>query len=218
LLDDVFEGRGELSEGPVDRRHWAYSDRAPRFQYQPTRLGGHSLSFRCIVPDRAYERLALAVQRQLAALGVDMQIDLIPADEALARVEGGDFEAFLTDVVIGPPLVRPFLFWHTGGPYNWGGYSSPAVDAALDQIRHAPDDATYKAGVAAFQSAIVDDPPAIFLVSSYRTTAVSTRFVVPPDPGRDILSTVWRWRLQTDTKSEPRIGWRFGSATSGAAR
>jgi peptide/nickel transport system substrate-binding protein len=218
LLDDVFGGRGAPADGPVDPRHWAHDQRAPRFQYQPAPLGAYTLSFRCIVPDPSYERLALAVQRQLAAVGVDMQLDLLPVDEAFGRVNKGDFEGFLADIVIGPPLVRPYLFWHTGGPYNWGSYSSPAVDAALDQIRHAPDDATYKAGVAAFQSAIVNDPPAIFLVSSQRTMAVSTRFVVPADPGRDILSTVWRWRLQTDTKTERRIGWRFPSATSEAAR
>ena len=49
---------------------------------------------------------------------------------------------------------------------------------------------TYRAGVAAFQRAIVDDPPAIFLAWSERARAVSTRFDVPVEPGRDILSTL----------------------------
>ena len=45
----------------------------------------------------------------------------------------------------------------------------------------------YKAGVAAFQRAILDDPPAIFLAWSERARAVSTRFDVPVEPERDIL-------------------------------
>lgn len=202
LLDHVFGGSGAPSEGPVDPRHWAYDDRAPRFHYRPRALDAYGLTFHCIVPDPAYERLALAVQKQLAEVGVKMQLDLMSVDDAFSRVNKGDFEAMLADVVIGPPLVRPYLFWHSRGPHNWGSYSSPAVDPALDQIRHAPDDATYKAGVSAFQRAIVDDPPAIFLVSSQRAMAVSTRFVVPSDPGRDILSTLWRWQPRADRTSK----------------
>jgi hypothetical protein len=48
--------------------------------------------------------------------------------------------------------------------------------------------------VAALQRAIVDDPPAIFLAWSQRARAVSTRFHVPVEPGRDILSTLRLWR------------------------
>ncbi len=68
------------------------------------------------------------------------------------------------------------------------------ADAALDGIRHAPDDGAYKDGVAAFQRAIIDDPPAIFLAWSERARAVSTRFEVPVEPGRDVLSTLRFWR------------------------
>jgi ABC-type transport system substrate-binding protein len=49
---------------------------------------------------------------------------------------------------------------------------NPKVDAALDAIRVAPDDATYKAGVESFQRAIVDDPPAIFLAFARSFAAV----------------------------------------------
>ena len=79
-----------------------------------------------------------------------------------------------------------------------GKYASPATDAALDRIRAASNDEDYKAGVAAFQKAIVDDPPAIFLAWSRRARAVTTRFEIPADPGRDILSTLRLWRPASD--------------------
>jgi hypothetical protein len=41
---------------------------------------------------------------------------------------------------------------------------------------------------------MVDDPPAIFLAWSERARAISTRFDVPVEPGRDILSTLRLWR------------------------
>jgi hypothetical protein len=66
----------------------------------------------------------------------------------------------------------------------------------LEGIRNAPDDATYKAGVIGLQRAIIDDPPAIFLAWGERLRAVSTRFEVPSEPGRDVLSApllrLWR--------------------------
>jgi ABC-type transport system substrate-binding protein len=144
--------------------------------------------------DPSHERIALVLQRQLQEVGVEVVLEEAPVDKALARVNAGDFDAFLADAVNAPTLVRPYLFWHSGGTYNWGHFSSPAVDAALDHVRHAQDDTEYRAGVAAFQRAIVDDPPAIFLAWSERARAVSTRFEVPVEPGRDILSTLRLWR------------------------
>jgi ABC-type transport system substrate-binding protein len=113
-------------------------------------------------------------------------------------MQAGDFDVAIADAVSGPSLLWPYQFWHSGSPNNWGHFSSPAVDAALDSIRHAPDDAAYKAGVAAFQRAIIDDPPAIFLAWSERARAVSTRFEVPVEPGRDVLSTLRLWRPAGD--------------------
>jgi len=95
---------------------------------------------------------------------------------------------------LGPSFFRQYSFWHSGSPYNWGHYSNPKVDAALDAIKTAQTEDEYKAGAAAFQNSIIEDPPAIFLAWSERARAVSTRFDVHSEPGRDILSTLRLWR------------------------
>jgi peptide/nickel transport system substrate-binding protein len=138
--------------------------------------------------------MALFVQQQLRAAGIDVRLELTTVDEGLARVSKGDFDAWLADVGIGPGFLRQNLFWHSGSPFNWGRYSNPRVDEALDAIRHAADEAQYRIAVAAFQSAMVDDPPAIFLAWSERARAVSARFDVYQEPGRDILNTLRLWR------------------------
>jgi peptide/nickel transport system substrate-binding protein len=140
------------------------------------------------------ERLALFVQRQLQAIGVDLEFEVMPVDAAMEKVYKGDFDVFLADASHGPTLIRAYWFWHSRGPFNWGHFASSAVDAALDAIRDAPDDETYRTAVGDFQRAIVNDPPAIFLAWSQRARAVSTRFEVPMEPGRDILSTLRLWR------------------------
>jgi ABC-type transport system substrate-binding protein len=121
-------------------------------------------------------------------------LELTTLDKLYQRIQAGDFDAVLADARNGPSLLKPYQFWHSGSPNNYGHFSSPAVDAALDSIRHASDDAEYKDGVAAFQRAIIDDPPGIFLAWSHRARAVSTRFEVPVEPGRDVLRTLRLWR------------------------
>jgi ABC-type transport system substrate-binding protein len=138
--------------------------------------------------------MALFLQRQLQVIGVDLDLELLTLDQTMEKVESGDFDAFLADSAQGPTMIRPYWFWHSAGPFNWGHFQSDEVDAALDQIREAADDAAYQAAVATFQRAIINDPPAIFLAWSERARAVSTRFEVPVEPGRDILSTLRHWR------------------------
>jgi peptide/nickel transport system substrate-binding protein len=203
LIRTVLKGHGIPAVGPVSPNHWAYSTELPSFHYEPRPVkSGRRLT--CLFADASLERLALEIQRQLRLVGVDLDLQLVTLDKLFQRIHSGDFDAFIADALNGPFLLRLYVFWHSGSPNNYGHFSSPAVDAALDSIRHAPDDAAYKNGVAAFQRSIIDDPPAIFLAWSERARAVSTRFEVPVEPGRDVLSTLRLWRPVGDRRQASR--------------
>lgn len=195
FVSQALNGHGRAAQDPVGPTHWANDAEDSPLPYAPRRVTatGPAPHFTCLYSDPSHERLALVLKRMLESVGVEVTLESVPVDEALKRVTSGDFDAWLADVLQGPTLSRAYRFWHSGAPYNWGHYSNAQVDSALDAIRHAPDDAAYKAGVAAFQRAIVDDPPALFLAWSERARAVSTRFNVPVEPGRDILSTLRLW-------------------------
>jgi peptide/nickel transport system substrate-binding protein len=195
LISTALRGHGSAAEGAVWPLHWAYSGTAPKFTYEPQSLGG--LKFRCIYVESTHERLALALQQQLRAIGVEVILEPLNTDEGLIRLQSGNFEAALIDVANGP-LVRGYWFWHTKGRLNYAHFSSNEIDAALDQIQHATTADAYRAGVAAFQKAIFDNPPAVFLAWSERARAVSKRFQVPVEPGRDILTTLRSWRPSAD--------------------
>ena len=184
LVSDGLRGHGTPAEGPVWPRHWAYSADLPRFGFRPKALPPPvPLRLTCLFVDKSHERLAIMIQRQLRAIGVELQLEAVATvEEVMVRLTNGDFDAFLADYREGPNLARPYLLWHTGAPNNYG-YSNRQVDAALDSIRHSSDDGGYRAGVAAFQRAMIDDPPAIFLAWRQRARAVSTRFAVPAEPG-----------------------------------
>jgi peptide/nickel transport system substrate-binding protein len=198
LVTETLQGHATPADGPVWPGHWAYENGLPTFRYKPEKISPAPKRFTCLFADASLERLGLGMQRQLRAVGVDLELELVSIDDWYERIKKGDFDAVLADAVSGPNLVRPYLVWHSEGPLNYGRFNGTNVDAALDAIRTAPNDDAYKAGVAAFQKAIIDDPPAIFLAWSERARAVSTRFAVPAEPGRDILPTLRLWRPATD--------------------
>jgi peptide/nickel transport system substrate-binding protein len=194
LIKDALGGHGSPAEGPVWPGQWAYSPALPTFHLNPAAASARAprTRFTLLFGEPSLERLALAVQRQLRALQVDVELESVPDMEA--RLRSGRFDAVLSDYRQGPNLVRPYLYWHSGGPLNFGRYANPRVDAALDAIRHATSDDAYAAGVAAFQRAIIDDPPAVFLVWRERARAVSARFLVPPETDVDVLNSIHLWR------------------------
>jgi peptide/nickel transport system substrate-binding protein len=195
LVDDALRGHAVPADGPVSPRHWAYSADLPPFRYQPAPGADRGpRHFTILFGEPSLERLAVAIQRQLQAAGVDVALQSVPPDEVGVRLRSGSFDAVLTDYVQGPNLVQPYLYWHPDGPYNFGHYRNAAVANALDRIRRAADDREYKAGVADYWRAIVDDPPAVFLAWPQRAHAVSTRFSIPADADTDILNSLHLWK------------------------
>jgi len=199
VIRSALGGHGIPSTGPVPPRHWALDRSAPRLAFDPRvakTLAARHLKFKCFVPaDSAYERVALAVKQQLAAAGVEMTIQEDSQENILKATKSGDFEAVLVDPISGPTLFRPYRQFHSKTPFNPKPRGSALVDAALDTIRHAVTDEQYRAGVTAFQQAVVDDPPALFLAWGERARAVSRKFdVVTEEKGRDPLINLRLWR------------------------
>jgi peptide/nickel transport system substrate-binding protein len=206
LVADALRGHGTPAVSAVWPHHWAYTADLPRFRYDPHPVASGPTRRRltCIFNEPSYERLAIAIQRQLRAIGVDLDLEHVDDEQLGARLKTGDFDAFLADFLQGPNMARPYLHWHTGAPFNYGRFSSAQVDTALDTIRHAADDSAYQAGVAAFERAMINDPPAIFLAWRDRARAVSSRFHVVADPGADVLFTLREWRPAGDAKVASR--------------
>jgi ABC-type transport system substrate-binding protein len=197
LIHDALAGHGAPADGPVWPEHWASDPGEAKFAYDPMtaskiiRDSVPHLSFVCSFPAaQPYERLALVVQRQLREVGVDVVLEPLANDQFISRVTSGQFQTMLADAMLGPTLLQQYQWWDSNGPRNFTGFSSAALDAALEAIDRAPDESSYRDSVRGFLTAIVHDPPAIFLAWSERARAVSARFQVPPDLGADVLTAI----------------------------
>ncbi len=211
LVRDALRGQGEPAATHLWLKNWAVSPAATRVAFTPTRAmqlldqaglrrapASEAMPARLRFKTMVYaplERMALALQRQLALLDIDMQIELPDSGTLVARMKSGDFDAFLFEMNGGRTLKWPYLFWHSKAVFRpQFGVDYNAADASLDSIRLAPDDESVRAAVIEFQRVLEKDPPAVFLAWGEVARASSRRFVVPSDGEGDIFASIWRWK------------------------
>ena len=206
IVREGLQGHGTPSTGPISPHHWAFQPGGSTFVLNPQsaaavlqRPRGHAdkqlLSLKCLtLAEPPFEHLALLVKRQLLTVGVNLEVQEASLAEIGTAFKTHEFDAVLIDALSGWSVFRPYRWWHSKGTLNQG-FSSAKVDAALDVIRYAVNDQRYREGVGAFEQAIADDPPAIFLAWGDRSRAISNRFSIPAgEPRRDVMSNLRLWK------------------------
>jgi peptide/nickel transport system substrate-binding protein len=222
LIATVLQKQGEPSTGPIWPRHWAYDRSMLPYSFDPQfattlldnagftegRLPGTAnsaaarLRFTCLLPQgfSLLERIGLEVQRQLFEVGVDVQFDVVPPRDFDSRIRDGNFDAVLVDMISGPTLARPHVFW--GSPRREGlhafGYQNHEAARLFEQLRTSTNDAAVRSAVGRLQRVLLDDPPALFLAWNQRARAVTRRFRVIGETGHDPLLTIRQWTENTD--------------------
>lgn len=208
LVQAAMSGEGEPAQGHVWPRHWAYDAQAGAIDHDPAAAirmlddAGLSvrlqdgrmparLRLRCLVYEPLRE-IALVLQRQLANLDVDLDLEILPVGQLIDRLSRGDYDSFVFEMTATRGLKFPYQFWHSGTPLLKHGYSG--ADDVLDRIRHASTDAELRAAASAFQRRVHEDPPAVFLAWGRTSRAVSNRFNIP-EGDDDIYHTIARWKL-----------------------
>lgn len=222
LIANVLQGHGEPATGPIWPEHWAYDAAIQPFNFDPrgavslleaagfrfpavdnvsTRPPAR-LRFTCLLPAdfSLLERIGLEVQKQLYDVGVDMQFEVLPAQEYDLRIREGRFEAVLVDMISGPTFGRPFLFWRSARQFkglNVFGYENAETERLFQILRASMNEAAIRSATRRLQRALLDDPPALFLAWNERARAVRRRFDVG-ESGRDPLFTIWQWTENRD--------------------
>jgi ABC-type transport system substrate-binding protein len=202
LIDEGLSGHGVISSGPIWPSYWAFQQPSSKLEFDSRAaneiLRPRHISFACLVPPD-FERAALVLKQQLEAVGVEIRLIETPFENVTQALVTGKFDAVLADIVSAPTLFRVYRMWHSKGLFQ-GSLGNPRLDAALDRIRFATNDSEYENAVRGLQESVAQDPPAVFLAWSERARAVSRRFDVHAEPGRDILSTLRMWRPSTDAQ------------------
>jgi peptide/nickel transport system substrate-binding protein len=227
LIQNVLQGHGLPSTGPLWPKNWAYDTSKASYRFDPglavsllNSAGLHAdkkttgpqarLRFTCLIPENfsVIERVALEVQKQLYNVGVDMQFEVIPIKDFDARVREGRFEAILIDMISGPTVARSYFLWRSvhrlpRAVYVFG-YENPETERLFDVMRTSTNEIATQSAFTRLQEVLLDDPPALFLTWNERSRAVRRDFQIVQDPRRDPedpVYTIWRWTAAP----EPRL-------------
>jgi len=221
IIKGTFRGHASVASG-VWPNHWVYGGVNLQRRHDPKRAdrlltqlgferpssidpgaGEHPgrLRFETLVGfDQAhYERTALLIQRQLRLVGVEMEIDAKPfvevGDQIATRPDSWD--AVLLPVNTARNLTRLYTYWHSSGQLAVSGFTG--ADDALSALRLSVTDVDIQAAASEVQRILFEEAPAVFLATAEDARAVSVRFVVPREPGLDVLETLWQWRVAAET-------------------
>ena len=222
IIEDAFRGHASVASG-IWPKHWVYSGVDLPRRHDPKRAdrlltelgferpssidppaGRHSsrLRFETLLVgfDQAQvERTALLLQRQLRQVGVEMEIDAKPFGQVVSQIgtRPDSWDAVLLPVNTARNLTRLYTYWHSSQQLAVSGFTG--ADDALEALRSSVTDAAIRAAASEVQRILFEEAPAVFLASAEDTRAVSRRFVVPHEPGRDVVETLWQWRVAAET-------------------
>ena len=215
IIGGALRGYGSVASG-IWPSHWVYDGVERTFDHDPqkadrqlseiglqrcvsadqgsTRRCRSRLRFQALVIDRPrFEPIALLVQKQLRQIGVEMEIDARPFAEVMSRIRNDSWDATLLPINTARNLGRLYTYWHTSQPTAVSGFTG--ANGVLESLRSSVTEDDMRTSATKFQRLLFEAAPAVFLTGLQDARAVSRRFVVPDEPGRDILETLWKWRV-----------------------
>jgi peptide/nickel transport system substrate-binding protein len=225
IVERAYRGAARPAEGPLWPDHWALGSDLPRFSYDPraaaatlderpmdsSAVSGRMparVRFTCLVPEiemQPMEQMALLLQKQLYSVGVDMQLEPVSLQEAMARAFAGQFDAILFEFAARTPGWL-YAMWHSAAPEDTfavrNGYS--AADRELEALRDASNDDGVRSALRSVYRKMYEDPPAIFIAWPTVSRAVSTDFQIDVEEGADVMGPNIRLWRPVDRQDSPR--------------
>jgi peptide/nickel transport system substrate-binding protein len=176
ILDAVFFGEGRVT-GPIvpTLGEWASpADQLPNYAPDPERAKallaeagladgfGPPILASPLYPE--FISIALVLQSQLAAIGVNVTLDQVEWGTFVERWRERDFALFVSFNGSGNDPDRAlYPAFHTGGSVNAFQFSDAAVDGFLDQGRTLIDRTARQEAYRQAETAIAEAAPALFL-------------------------------------------------------
>lgn len=225
LISTVLNGQAQRLDSPILPGTWAADStaRLPEFRRSTAQqllgtLGyvdtngdgllefeGQPLSLPLLLADTP-EQVALAreIARQLREIGIDIDVQRVPADELPGELATQDFTLALhswSRIGADPDV---YALWHSSqaeGRTNYAGLRDNRIDQLLEDARATTDEARRKQLYAEFQRRWVELMPGLPLYQSVLTYDLDTAITVPEqlpaviNTRADRFAILDRWRI-----------------------
>lgn len=185
LIDEVLKGMAVKARGPISEGfRWAIDPTIEPYPYQPEaaraliqKTGLRGIRLKLLAPESGSGMLApiamaRAVQRDLSSVGFQVEIETLPWEEYLNRVnEGlgdGEHLAEMAWMVDDPQTLLQLALHSSSAPprgFNSGYYHHARVDEIIEAAEQASTLAQRRELYWELQRIVREDPPWVFMVS-----------------------------------------------------
>ena len=225
LIDTALNGQGLVAGSPLPSMLWAYDPAVRQYAYDPERAaglldasgwsdsdgdrirdsGGTPFRFSLLTgPGLTMARIADGLAQQWQAIGLDVTVRQVSAEELPVLVRSRGFDAILAEVTLsGDP--DPYPLWHstqaTQPGQNITGFANEQADLAMEEARTSADPEQQSAAYATFQQIFAEQVPALLLYYPIYTYAVDAQVhgvqLAPVLRASDRFRTVADWYKET---------------------
>ncbi len=229
LVEEVLNGQGVVADSFLMPTHWAYDSDLPRHPYDPDEAlqlmqsagwfdsdsdgmvdqDGLPLHFSLLVEESDPQQVALvrAVVAQWRKLGIDAEVEAVPAEQLEEALSERSFDMVLLSTSQGGLPVDPDFYplWHssqaTGAGKNFTSFSNEMADRLLVEARHTLDMEQRRALYQEFQGILARELPALPLYYPIYNYALSDRVrnvqVGPLNKPADRFESLPEWSIRT---------------------
>ena len=206
IVDQLMAGEGQVAVGPMPKYHPYYNDALEGNSYDPNAAKSaleaanfdFNRTYRLIVPqgNQVREQSALIIQQNLKDIGIKVEIETYDFATLLEMMRNGDFDLGLlgggssidpneSAVIFKPGSAQNYSLLTDGKWYDLAAKGDSLVN--FNERKEAFD---------AYQAALVEDQPYIWLYHQNDLQAHSTR--IAEIPMEDFIwynYEVWTWKL-----------------------
>lgn len=206
IVDQLMAGEGQVAVGPMPKYHPYYNDALEGNSYDPNAAKSaleaanfdFNRTYRLIVPqgNQVREQSALIIQQNLKDIGIKVEIETYDFATLLEMMRNGDFDLGLlgggsnidpneSAVIVKPGSAQNYSLLTDGKWYDLAAKGDSLVN--FNERKEAFD---------AYQAALVEDQPYIWLYHENNLQAHSTR--IAEIPMEDFIwynYEVWTWKL-----------------------
>ena len=152
--------------------------------------------------------LAVTIAEALSSFGIPIQADPMDFSTMISRMNERKFDAYVMAWQMSRDPDSLFVFYHSSmdveGGYNIPGISDPALDAILERLRYAPDEAEARNAASDAQKALSRIVPVVPLYSRYSVSAIRKGWKGTLTTERSTVDNTWTLLGMERENADPR--------------
>jgi ABC-type dipeptide transport system, periplasmic component len=204
LLKNLLNGKGEVDDGFVTSVSPYYDKSLKVTPYDAAKAkslvqaakwdSSKTLNFYVDSGDSTFDRGAQVIQQELLAVGINVSIHTVDLATLMQKAGSQSFDLLAVQYTYAPVDPFPDVRWLLGGKGSWTGFSSAAVNSALQKTQETTNLSVIKKQYTAIDKVMQSEVPMIntYVIRSLGATSTRLHNATPNVYGSFINIQNWQ--------------------------